>query len=370
MDAVSNGDRAMRKGTTITRYGSRGTVFQLWEPPVPRIPDKFLDCVIYLYPDAKSADEGEGIGGSGFLAGVLTTGLPQNFYFLYAVTNKHVIKNGATTIRFSTRVGEKEIFETDERAWVSHPAGDDLAACVISFDPQNIKFNFVPRTDFISIPTMKNIDVGIGDDVFVVGRFISHEGKQQNNPTARFGCLAQMPWEPIIQDDGFPQESFLIEARSIGGFSGSPVFLQGLPNTRDQVTDYKRRQDDRERLIGIEWGLLQTWEPVCNETGEPVNPNNPQGLQVAANTGMMGVVPVWKLAELLDNGPLAEHRAEQEQIAMEGMKRKPPPVSRKTSISEKPASEASADDANPNHLADFTRLVDVAARKRPLDDQT
>lgn len=32
---------------------------------------------------------------------------------------------------------------------------------------------------------------------------------------------------------------------------------------------------------------------------------------------------------------------------------------------EKPAS---ADDANPNHLADFTRLVDVAARKRTQGD--
>jgi hypothetical protein len=36
-----------------------------------------------------------------------------------------------------------------------------------------------------------------------------------------------------------------------------------------------------------------------------------------------------------------------------------------------PISEADkADDANPRHLEDFTRLVDVAARKRQQDDQT
>ena len=29
----------------------------------------------------------------------------------------------------------------------------------------------------------------------------------------------------IRQDTGFDQESFLVEARSIGGYSGSPVFL-------------------------------------------------------------------------------------------------------------------------------------------------
>ena len=31
---------------------------------------------------------------------------------------------------------------------------------------------------------------------------------------------------------------------------------------------------------------------------------------------------------------------------------------------------SSDDDANPSHLEDFTRLVDVAARKRPQGDQT
>jgi hypothetical protein len=79
--------------------------------------------------------------------------------------------------------------------------------------------------------------------------------------------------------------------------------------------------DNEERLLGIEWGLLNTWEPVCDETGEPVNRSNPEAMQVCTNAGMMGVVPAWKLAEMLDSGPLAEHREEQEKIAMGGMKK-------------------------------------------------
>jgi len=38
--------------------------------------------------------------------------------------------------------------------------------------------------------------------------------------------------------------------------------------------------------------------------------------------------------------------------------------------SSRPRGAASDDDANPNHLADFTRLVDAAPRKRPQGDQT
>jgi hypothetical protein len=52
-----------------------------------------------------------------------------------------------------------------------------------------------------------------------------HEGRQKNSPTARFGNIAQMPNEPVIIKR-FEQECFLVEARSIGGYSGSPVFGQ------------------------------------------------------------------------------------------------------------------------------------------------
>jgi hypothetical protein len=99
---------------------------------MPRIPDGFLDAVVYLYSSEEDAKEGAGIGGSGFK----------------------------------------------------------------------------------QIPPL---DIGIGDEAFVVGRFINHEGKQRNTPTARTGIISQMPIEPI-HIRGIDQECFLIEARSFGGF--------------------------------------------------------------------------------------------------------------------------------------------------------
>jgi len=295
---------------------------------MPRIRDELLDCAIYLYPSEADADAGARTGGSGFLVGVRTHNLPKDFWFLYAITNRHVIDNGATVIRLSTNDSKKAIWPTDEREWVRHPDGDDIAAYQIAFDPRLYKFNFVPSYDFISKEHIALHNIGPGDDVFVVGRFINHEGKQRNLPTARFGCIGQMPLEPIPQErpnrPPFMQESFLVEARSIGGYSGSPVFIHigrynsgaGRHNTDWEFGPY---------LLGVDWGHILDREPLRDKTGRPINPTNPMATNVRVNTGMMGVVPAWKLTELLMEGPLAEHRSIETEKARDGMTKNPPP---------------------------------------------
>jgi hypothetical protein len=50
----------------LYRHGPRELCFRQTEE-MPRIPDDFLDCSIYLYPSAQSAKKGEQIGGSGVL---------------------------------------------------------------------------------------------------------------------------------------------------------------------------------------------------------------------------------------------------------------------------------------------------------------
>jgi hypothetical protein len=71
--------------------------------------------------------------------------------------------------------------------------------------------------------------VAVGHEVFVVGLFSQHAGKNRNLPIARFGNVARPPLEPInvTRRDGSREvinEGYLIEARSFGGHSGSPVF--------------------------------------------------------------------------------------------------------------------------------------------------
>jgi hypothetical protein len=307
---------------------------------VPRIRDEYLDCVVYLYPTETEAEDGACAGGSGFLVGVPSVGLRQNFWFLYAVTNKHVIEK-STVIRMNTRDGKTTIMPTSRQNWISHPNGDDLAVCVISFVPMSIKFNHVQSDSFLTKDIARQFNIGPGDDAFMVGRFVNHEGKQSNLPTVRFGNVAQMPYEPV-KVGGTEQESFLGEVRSIGGYSGSPIFVSIPPySERAGVEDWypptvfvKGKpppnfdfgflRSHGPWLLGVDYAYIINWTPVCRDNGEPVNPGNPAAMQVAANTGMAAVVPAWKLADLLDSGPLAEHRRDIERQVMEHEAKNPP----------------------------------------------
>ena len=71
------------------------------------------------------------------------------------------------------------------------------------------------------------------------------------------------------------------------------------------------------------------------------------------------VVPYERIIEVLEMPKAKAHR---DQV----IAARQTPAARPDSALKRPTSgNSSDDDANPNHLADFTRLVDVAARKKP-----
>jgi hypothetical protein len=53
--------------------------------------------------------------------------------------------------------------------------------------------------------------------------FANYTGEHRNVPILRMGNLAAYPQERV-QVEGVEMDAYLIEARSIGGLSGSPVF--------------------------------------------------------------------------------------------------------------------------------------------------
>jgi hypothetical protein len=84
-------------------------------------------------------------------------------------------------------------------------------------------------------------------------------------------------------------------------------------------------------------------------------------------SSMTVVVPAWEIANLLQLPIFVDQRRERDDRMNEEREKKNLPEPENVTAPEK--SEA-IDDANPHHLEDFTRLVDVAARKRPQGDQT
>jgi hypothetical protein len=176
--------------------------------------------------------------------------------------------------------------EIEEPQWLRHPGGDDLAIARLLVSDTH-KTNCLHYKLAIEQSEIGTHNIGPGDDVFIVGRFVNHEGKQQNHPTVRFGAIAQMPGEPITFPDGTHQDSFLVEVRSIAGFSGSPVFLDRSAQSSYPV-----------KLLWIDHCNLFDPEKIRSTLtrGEPVNDD----WYVRNNTGMMGVVPAWRLTEMFE----------------------------------------------------------------------
>jgi hypothetical protein len=349
----------------VTRYSTRGTPFQVWEPFMPRISDDFLHCCIYLYPSEKDAEEGIKIGGSGFLVAVPCKKLPGS-NFIYAVTNRHVIESGNTVVRLNTVDGKTDIFDLNERSWSFHPDGDDLAiAGLPPLDEKIHRYKLLSQeSHFITREIIQELNVGPGDDTFVVGRFINQEGRQRNLPSVRFGHLAQMPPEPIRQRRGmtfFDQESFIVEAKSIGGYSGSPVMVAFNPTL--QRPERNGLTSNRAYLLGVGWGYITDWMPICDQNGSPIA----NGYQVQSNTGMMGVVPAWKLTDFLNHPANVTHRNNKEdEILKQNATLPATPTSSRAPARESVSPPASGE--NPTHREDFMRLVGAAARKPAQED--
>ncbi len=281
---------------------------------MPRIPDELMDSVIYLYKTEQDAEDGERAGGTGFLVSVpaVTEGAPAT---VYAVTNRHVIDKGFPVVRLNNVRDEKEVLPLELRQWEHHPGKDDISACPIGLQPEHHRFYALGRDDwFVTEDEIADEAVGPGDEVFFLGRYTSHQGRQKNLPTARFGTISMLPYEEVLDTKGNLVDAFLVEARSLSGYSGSPVFLFIRPYALEMempgpVFRVRETRKPLLRLLGIDLGHHAAWKQVLDETKKrAVSPPR----WVEQNSGMMLVSPAWKLDELLNAPKLAGMRHEQE----------------------------------------------------------
>lgn len=275
---------------------------------MPAIPQEVLDTVVYLYPDADCAARGEKAGGSGCLVIIPTQLEPFSMGFMYIVTNSHVIREGkASALRVNTRDGKLGIVHSTTEGWIHHPYGDDVAVLPISLEYDIVKARGIPLDWLITKEKIQHYNIGPGDETFIIGRFVNHEGKQQNLPTVRFGQLSMLPLEPIRTGRGLLQEVFLVESRSLPGYSGSPVFISPMPFSA------VRREHPPAMLLGIDMGHITDQGRVLSR-GKTLAQNKCVAVDedwfVETNTGMSLIVPAWKIHETLFVEELVESRKE------------------------------------------------------------
>jgi trypsin-like peptidase len=289
-----------------------------------RISPSDLNCAFYLYPSEDAARAGAGLGGSGFWVSVRSNVVPE-FWWLYAVSNRHVVhSHGASVIRANTKDGSRRIIDSEPTDWVEHPNGHDIAVLPMGEPHPDIELVSVVTGMFAERHDMYG-RISVRDEVFMIGRFVNHEGRARNTPSARFGNISMFPDEPIYIDSKTPpQESFAVELRSTCGYSGSPVFV----DVESPIKNFYGSVGKLSLLLGVHWGhIVEPWtvetKIIKKVMQAGLDHDEREVDQVSANTGMNGVVPAWRLKELLDLPRFKKVREAEENEELERRKTAP-----------------------------------------------
>lgn len=155
---------------------------------MPRIPDHHLRSVFYLYPDEARAAAGDKVGGTGFFCASPPPDGHDGGEFqsiLWLVTNKHVVQDGNWVLRITKADGSNVQATVDEKAWV-YSEDYDLAIANAGFLKGVISdhdLHYV-HGDMVTPSLIQKFDIGIGDDLILLGRFINWDGAQTNRPVA------------------------------------------------------------------------------------------------------------------------------------------------------------------------------------------
>ena len=152
----------------------------------------------------------------------------------------------------------------------------------------------------------------------MIGRFVKHDGKLvDTSPSVRFGNLSMMV-DYIEHPSLGMQESFAVEMRWMGGYSGSPVYI--YPSVWNINRGNVMLGGSRVFLLGVDLGHIvdhsEVKEKIVSTEIEAATRDR-RVSYVVANTGMNGVVPAWRLAEMIKNNPWTQ-AIENEDVLLPG----------------------------------------------------
>jgi len=258
---------------------------------VPRLPDEFIAISVMLFGSQEQAANATGPPtGVGCLLQrkAMRASDKREFQLVYVLTNSHVVSGGGRWAKIKTTT-DPVVEEISPEGWV-HADVDDLAIALLGV---NAGYEYV--IDFESMiatdEKMHLLNVGYGDDVAAVG-----SGGEPNSwqPIMRFGNISSWPITKMTdgRKGGHQVEQFLVEMRSRGGDSGSPVFLWVSPGSwrgNGMMTGYDQ---PGQGFLGIVCGHL-----MAND-------------DASRNSNVSMVVPYSRITALFNDSQLLERGAD------------------------------------------------------------
>jgi hypothetical protein len=275
------------------------------------VPDEVRKCVGFAFYRTK---EGYGLG-TVFFVGYPFSSDPLNRIFIYAVTAKHVYEgaandslDGKIILRLNFKDGSTKLIESKVSQWLVHPSDNSVDVAVMPFGiPNDADHLCFPTQAFATKQVIEQQSIGLGDELFMVGLFTGHLQTKRNIPIVRIGNIAGMPEEPVDTKMYGRMEAYLIEARSIGGLSGCPVFVNtgGMRTIPSKGTIVSPSMFFLLGLMHGHWDRL----PAERTDSGIIEPRDE-----SVNMGIAIVVPATKILEVLDQTKLKDDRAKIEEI--------------------------------------------------------
>lgn len=247
-------------------------------------------------------------GGTGFFISYPAPSHLPNLQFSYLVTARHVVDGlgGPFVIGVNDASGTLDLCDVDEAVWHYH-WDDNVDIAVIPMglaeaDRKPFPYEgFADHEDSALFPRF-----GIGDLVYVVGLYRLFPGKARMFPIVHTGHVAMVPNEDIparnrVTGNISNTRGYLIEAQTLEGLSGSPVFVRytnptGISSGIGRVVAYT----ESVYLLGVWQGA---WDGIA---GDILSEQIGSGFRVPVGMGI--TIPARRITEILGSRALLEQR--------------------------------------------------------------
>ena len=149
-----------------------------------------------------------------------------------------------------------------------------------------MELGYFRPADMAFVSMMKELDIGPGEELFVLGFPMGMSGVERNYVIARCGMIARFDDEILTTS-----RTFLIDAAVFPGNSGGPVIVK--PNS-DSLAGH--RPIDQAYLIGMVRSYLPYEEIAYSLQTEPPTPR----MVFTENSGLADVIPMDCVREAAD----------------------------------------------------------------------
>lgn len=272
--------------------------------------------VIFLFSVGNNTQPPQPIG-TGFIIGYPTPDKEDSFIPL-VVTAKHVLGDNMKVLaRFSTQSGSSTVFvpydievlKRQNDYW-EYPDDDGVDIAVFrSPHFEETKYKFFPIELIATKKMFEENAIRQTDRVIFPSLLINFMGYSQNYPVIRDGSIALIPGEKVpmkykvgSREIVTKQEVIFVDATSIPGASGSPIFL--WPEPRLQGNTYQLG-GTKPFLLGIMHGF---YPAVPREILDVQTSDKKQ--MYAENSGVAIIFPSWKLRDILESKKLKDRMQE------------------------------------------------------------